>query len=122
MQSHTSCRVFLGASSILSNGTVYSRVGTASVAMVAHALGIPVLVCCEAYKFHERVQLDSICANELGTHFFVYVFYTCLSGSCIRTHGIVIFTQVIQMSFQKFLGGQIWTILRTGLTRKISNC
>uniref|UniRef100_A0ACD5X5H7 Uncharacterized protein n=1 Tax=Avena sativa TaxID=4498 RepID=A0ACD5X5H7_AVESA len=63
---HEVTRVFLGASSILSNGTVYSRVGTASVAMVAHGLGIPVLVCCEAYKFHERVQLDSICANELG--------------------------------------------------------
>lgn len=69
---HEVTRVFLGASSILSNGTVYSRVGTASVAMVAHAFGIPVLVCCEAYKFHERVQLDSICANELGTHMFVY--------------------------------------------------
>ncbi|KAJ0105340.1 hypothetical protein Patl1_19042 [Pistacia atlantica] len=24
------------------------------------------LICCEAYKFHERVQLDSICSNELG--------------------------------------------------------
>ncbi|KAK8555649.1 hypothetical protein V6N13_046176 [Hibiscus sabdariffa] len=36
-------RVFLGASSVLSNGTVYSRVGTACVAM-----------------------LDSICFNELG--------------------------------------------------------
>ncbi|CAL4943404.1 unnamed protein product [Urochloa decumbens] len=63
---HEVTRVFLGASSILSNGTVYSRVGTASVAMVAHEFGVPVLVCCEAYKFHERVQLDSICANELG--------------------------------------------------------
>ncbi|VAI21478.1 unnamed protein product [Triticum turgidum subsp. durum] len=63
---HEVTRVFLGASSILSNGTVYSRVGTASVAMVAHAFGIPVLVCCEAYKFDERVQIDSICANELG--------------------------------------------------------
>lgn len=59
-------RVFLGASSVLSNGTVYSRVGTACVAMVAHAFRVPVLVCCEAYKFHERVQLDSICSNELG--------------------------------------------------------
>ncbi|XP_073006106.1 uncharacterized protein [Typha latifolia] len=59
-------RVFLGASSVLSNGAVYSRVGTASVAMVAHAFQVPVLICCEAYKFHERVQLDSICSNELG--------------------------------------------------------
>ncbi|GAV90413.1 IF-2B domain-containing protein, partial [Cephalotus follicularis] len=63
---HEVTRVFLGASSVLSNGTVYSRVGTACVAMVAHAFGAPVLVCCEAYKFHERVQLDSICFNELG--------------------------------------------------------
>ncbi|XP_050226398.1 uncharacterized protein LOC126676274 [Mercurialis annua] len=63
---HEVSRVFLGAASVLSNGTVYSRVGTACVAMVAHAFGVPVLVCCEAYKFHERVQLDSICSNELG--------------------------------------------------------
>ncbi|KAL7232089.1 hypothetical protein ACSBR2_010160 [Camellia fascicularis] len=59
-------RVLLGASSVLSNGTVYSRVGTACVAMVAHEYHVPVLVCCEAYKFHESVQLDSICSNELG--------------------------------------------------------
>ncbi|PRQ16456.1 hypothetical protein RchiOBHm_Chr7g0184441 [Rosa chinensis] len=63
---HEVTRVFLGAASVLSNGTVYSRVGTACVAMVAHAFCVPVLVCCEAYKFHERVQLDSICSNELG--------------------------------------------------------
>ncbi|GFQ04627.1 translation initiation factor eif-2b subunit delta [Phtheirospermum japonicum] len=52
---HEVSRVFLGASSVLSNGTVYSRVGTACVAMVAHQFHVPVLVCCEAYKFHERV-------------------------------------------------------------------
>ena len=59
-------KVFLGASSILSNGTVYSRVGSACVGMVAHAFLVPVIICCETYKFHERVQLDSICSNELG--------------------------------------------------------
>ncbi|GAB2299917.1 hypothetical protein Dimus_033964 [Dionaea muscipula] len=63
---HEVTRVFLGAASVLSNGNVYSRVGTACVAMVANAFRVPVLVCCEAYKFHERVQLDSICFNELG--------------------------------------------------------
>lgn len=63
---HEVTRVFLGASAILSNGTVYSRVGTSCVAMVAHAFQVPVLICCEAYKFHERVLLDSICSNELG--------------------------------------------------------
>ncbi|KAI4331522.1 hypothetical protein MLD38_029707 [Melastoma candidum] len=63
---HEVSKVFLGAASVLSNGTVYSRVGTASVAMVASSFRVPVLICCEAYKFHERVQLDSICFNELG--------------------------------------------------------
>nr|KYP55837.1 Translation initiation factor eIF-2B subunit delta [Cajanus cajan] len=63
---HEVTRIFLGASSIMFNGTVNSRVGTACVAMVAHAYGVPVLICCEAYKFHKRVQLDSICSNELG--------------------------------------------------------
>lgn len=75
---HEVTRVFLGASSVLSNGTVYSRVGTACVAMVAHAFRVPVLICCEAYKFHERVQLDSICSNELGmlcSHMNQYVYF-----------------------------------------------
>ncbi|KAE9608395.1 hypothetical protein Lalb_Chr08g0235111 [Lupinus albus] len=63
---HEVTRVFLGASSVLSNGTVYSTVGTSCVAMVAHAFHVPVLICCEAYKFHERVQLDAVCSNELG--------------------------------------------------------
>ncbi|KAI3825612.1 hypothetical protein L1987_07111 [Smallanthus sonchifolius] len=63
---HEVTKVFLGAASVFSNGTVYSTVGTASIAMVAHAYHVPVLVCCESYKFHERVQLDSICSNELG--------------------------------------------------------
>ncbi|KAG6424036.1 hypothetical protein SASPL_114446 [Salvia splendens] len=63
---HEVTRVFLGASSVLANGTVYSRVGTACIAMVAHQFRVPVLICCEAYKFHERVQLDSISCNELG--------------------------------------------------------
>ncbi|XP_042065317.1 LOW QUALITY PROTEIN: probable translation initiation factor eIF-2B subunit delta [Salvia splendens] len=64
---HEVTRVFLGASSVLSNGTVYSsRVGTACIAMVAHQFRVPVLICCEAYKFHDRVQLDSISCNELG--------------------------------------------------------
>ncbi|RZS04920.1 hypothetical protein BHM03_00035363 [Ensete ventricosum] len=40
-------RVFLGAASVLSNGTVYSRVGTACVAMVANAFRVPVLICCD---------------------------------------------------------------------------
>ena len=59
-------KVFLGASSMLVNGTLVSRAGTALVAMAAHEHGVPVLVCCETYKFTERVLLDAICYNELG--------------------------------------------------------
>lgn len=59
-------KVVLGAAAVLSNGTVLSRSGSAAVAMCAAASSKPVLVCCEAFKFHERVQLDSITHNELG--------------------------------------------------------
>lgn len=59
-------KVFLGAAAMLSNGTMVSRAGSATVACMAHTLGIPVIVCCETYKFLERVQLDSICSNELA--------------------------------------------------------
>lgn len=59
-------QVLLGASGVLSNGTVVSRAGSAAVAMMAAADSTPVLICCETYKFHERVQLDSITHNELG--------------------------------------------------------
>ena len=34
-------QVFLGAASVLSNGTVLSRVGTAAVALMAHAQRVP---------------------------------------------------------------------------------
>ncbi|CCK68566.1 translation initiation factor eIF2B subunit delta KNAG_0B01190 [Huiozyma naganishii CBS 8797] len=58
--------VFLGAHSILSNGFLYSRVGTAMIAMSAKRRNIPVLVCCESLKFSQRVQLDSVTFNELA--------------------------------------------------------
>ncbi len=59
-------KLFLGASSMLVNGTLVARAGTALVSMLAHEHNVPVLVCCETYKFCERVLLDSICYNELG--------------------------------------------------------
>lgn len=43
-----------------------SRVGTAQLALVARAHNVPVLVCCETYKFCERVQTDAFVSNELG--------------------------------------------------------
>ncbi|CAM9931032.1 unnamed protein product [Ectocarpus fasciculatus] len=59
-------KVFIGASAMMSNGAVLSRVGTAVVAMMARSHNLPIMFCCETYKFCERVQLDSIVYNELG--------------------------------------------------------
>ncbi|CAM9176085.1 unnamed protein product, partial [Sphacelaria rigidula] len=59
-------KVFIGASAMMSNGTVLSRVGTAVVAMMARSHNLPVMFCCETYKFCEKSQLDSIVYNELG--------------------------------------------------------
>ncbi|KAK7726362.1 hypothetical protein SLS57_003448 [Botryosphaeria dothidea] len=59
-------KVFLGAAAMMSNGRLYSRVGTAIVAMFAHERDIPVIVCCESVKFTERVALDSIVNNEIA--------------------------------------------------------
>ena len=59
-------KVLLGAHALLANGYVQSRVGSSQVSMVARAYNVPVLVCCETYKFCERVQTDSFVCNELG--------------------------------------------------------
>ncbi|XP_054979540.1 translation initiation factor eIF-2B subunit delta isoform X1 [Sorex araneus] len=58
-------KVLLGAHALLANGFVMSRVGTAQLALVARAHNVPVLVCCETYKFCERVQTDAFVSNEL---------------------------------------------------------
>ena len=57
----------LGTHALLSNGAMYSRAGTAMVAMMSKAAGVPVICCCETYKFSDRIMLDSIVGNELGS-------------------------------------------------------
>ncbi|XP_060084034.1 translation initiation factor eIF-2B subunit delta-like [Ylistrum balloti] len=59
-------KVFLGAHALLANGCVMSRVGSSLIALIAKSYNIPVLVCCETYKFCERGQTDSFVFNELG--------------------------------------------------------
>jgi len=59
-------KVLLGAHALLANGFVTSRIGSSQVALVARAYNIPVLVCCETYKFCDHVQTDSFVFNELG--------------------------------------------------------
>lgn len=36
------------------------------VAMMLKEKGVPVMCCCETYKFSENVMLDSIVGNEMG--------------------------------------------------------
>lgn len=59
-------KVFLGAHAMMSNGRLYSRVGTAIVAMMAKEADVPVIVCCEGVKFTDKVALDSIVVNEVA--------------------------------------------------------
>ena len=65
-------KVFLGAHALLANGYVMSRVGTSLIAMVAKTFNVPVLVCCETYKFSDRVQTDSFVFNELGKYIIIH--------------------------------------------------
>ena len=59
-------KVLLGAHAVLANGYVMSRLGTSQIALMAKAYNVPLLVCCETYKFSDKMQTDSFVANELG--------------------------------------------------------
>ena len=56
-------QVFIGAYACLANGSVVSRVGTGAIALVANTYNVPVIVCCETYKFCDRVQLVRLLAS-----------------------------------------------------------
>ena len=57
----------IGAVTMMSNGALLGKIGTSIICCVANTYKKPVIVCCETYKFSEKVQLDSICSNELGS-------------------------------------------------------
>lgn len=59
-------KVLLGAHAMMSNGRLFSRIGTAQVAMEGHACGIPVTVLCESMKCTDKVALDSVVLNEVA--------------------------------------------------------
>jgi translation initiation factor eIF-2B subunit delta len=63
-------KVLLGASALMTDGSLLGRVGTACVALTAQRKSV--LVCCETYKISNRVQLESITGNELGDPNLVY--------------------------------------------------
>jgi translation initiation factor eIF-2B subunit delta len=43
-----------------------STIGSSQIALVAKSFNVPVVVCCETYKFCEKVQTDALVNNELG--------------------------------------------------------
>jgi len=60
-------KVFVGAHAVMANGALYSRAGTAVVASAAQAQGVPVITLCQTIKFSEKINIDGIVNNELGT-------------------------------------------------------
>jgi translation initiation factor eIF-2B subunit delta len=82
----TVTKVILGAHALLNNGAVYSRIGTAMVAMAASDRQIPVIVCCETYKFVNRTQVDSLVLNEMGiVHSIVLDIHEVFSSIYVRS-------------------------------------
>ncbi|GFO09977.1 translation initiation factor eif-2b subunit delta [Plakobranchus ocellatus] len=56
-------KVFLGAAAMFSIGDMHSRTGNSMIAALAQAYNIPVLACCETYKFTDKVQLHLADSN-----------------------------------------------------------
>lgn len=42
------------------------KIGTSQIALMAYTMNIPVVVCCETFKFCDRVPTDSFFSNERG--------------------------------------------------------
>lgn len=65
-------KVLIEAHTLLANGYMISDMGSSQIALVAKAHNVPVLICCETYKFSERVHTDSFVFNEAGEfNFFI---------------------------------------------------
>ena len=86
-------KVFLGASSVLSNGAVIAKVGNSMLATLAKRHQKPVVEFSETYKFSDRVNLDPININEIGdphalasygAHKNVSTLYVNLQGSLLK--------------------------------------
>jgi translation initiation factor eIF-2B subunit delta len=60
-------KVMLGVTSMLTNGALVGRIGTAMIACIAHSYHKPVIACCETYKFSPKVQFDSLSHNLMGS-------------------------------------------------------
>ena len=78
--------IFLGAQSLLANGSVEMAKGGGIVALVGAEEQKPVLVCCETYKFNDRAAINALDnKNELGCSSDVdsrFVFYMVVVALC----------------------------------------
>lgn len=75
-------KVFVGASAMLSNGSLVSRVGTALLACISKDYRKPFHVFCESYKFSEKNYLDSLSWNELADSVLKENLNASVANSC----------------------------------------
>lgn len=59
-------KVMLGVNSMLTNGAMIGRIGTAMISCIAHSYHKPLIACCETYRFSPKVQFDSLSHNLMG--------------------------------------------------------
>ena len=71
--------IFLGAQSLLANGSVEMAKGGGIVALVGAEEQKPVLVCCETYKFNDRAAINALdnknelgCSSDVDSRFVLY--------------------------------------------------
>jgi ribose 1,5-bisphosphate isomerase len=63
--------VVVGADTVASNGAVINKIGTSQIALCAHEVRVPVMVCAETYKFShetlagELVKIEERDVNEI---------------------------------------------------------
>lgn len=61
-------RVFVGADTITSSGSLINKIGTSQVAMAAHGAGVEFNVCSETYKFSPKTVFgDTVTIEERDT-------------------------------------------------------
>ena len=59
-------KVLIDADALFGNGAVMAKAGSGSVMLSANFCNKPVIVCCETFKFSEKIQTDSIVFNQLA--------------------------------------------------------
>lgn len=59
-------KIIFGCESIMNNGYIVARAGTAAIACYAKSKMIPVVVCTESYKFSKKAVVHSLVSTELS--------------------------------------------------------